>query len=331
MFKFFQDRRRVRELAATGREPAAPEQQLVAVREISRLLPAEPAFEFIEDRAWNSRSLAVRSEACRVLLLSNTGRGLRGVLRQIVVERESRPPWSYWRDFGVPIQLQFLGREAVGSLELHGKFILKQMEVDGFEAGEEDANSLIRILQGMGSCAAGAVGRFSSSVSWHRKHSRRAPPATPAAPAPSTQLAASSTPKPPAEAVPTSGREVFFGRRTIERLGPAPRAANDFPAFFAPDVAALAAMPAVLSQCTFKCCHTIPNHPRPEPAVIQAWADALGSDLKKALSGGSPARQMLAPIEETGELILFVFWDGGTTRTEVERVGAAMQGFLPRQ
>jgi hypothetical protein len=175
MFKFFQDRRRVRELAATGREPAAPEQQLVAVREISRLLPAEPAFEFIEDRAWNSRSLAVRSEACRVLLLSNTGRGLRGVLRQIVVERESRPPWSYWRDFGVPIQLQFLGREAVGSLELHGKFILKQMEVDGFEAGEEDANSLIRILQGMGSCAAGAVGRFSSSVSWHRKHSRRAP------------------------------------------------------------------------------------------------------------------------------------------------------------
>ncbi len=125
-----------------------------------------------------------------------------------------------------------------------------------------------------------------------------------------------------------SGVEILFGRRTIERMRTGPRVAGDLPLFPAPDVAALAALPAYQTKCVFKCCHIIPSHSRPDPDAIQAWADALGSDLAKAAAG---ARQVLAPVAETGELVLFVFWDTRVSRVEVERVGAAMQTFLGSQ
>ena len=121
--------------------------------------------------------------------------------------------------------------------------------------------------------------------------------------------------------------EILFGQRTVDRLGSAPRASDDLPAFLAPDVASLAALPEQQTKCVFKCCHIIPSRPRPEREAIQAWAAALGSDVERAL-GGVPARQVLASVAETGELVLYVFWDNGVSRAQVERLGTAMQAFL---
>lgn len=441
MFQWIKDRQRIQQIALENSDQATVEQQLQAVQQMCRFLPANGAFKFLENLAQNSRHDTVRAKTLEILLLSGTSCGIQAVLRHLTLSRENLPAWSHWRDFGIPVQLRCLSG-AVPALECQGQLILKQMGKDGYAALEKDAEDLratLGLIRDERSKA--AEQRFMSSVSWHKKHSVRPvapkPAPTPAATAshaqaptpapaprpepqpslqetqdqsmaeeikrlllsasfhysrnrrafdnlskqlnkmgdsiraggpehwarikarvriisgshfvgleqyyellgdaPHTSSAESSSAErhatqtapvaPATSAIVETNWEILYGRRTIRRLGDAPQQAGDLPRFPAPDVASLATLPELQTKCVFKCCHVITGHPKPTPDVIQAWAAALGSELTSALSG-TPARQILTPIPETGELVLYVFWDDVVTRDQVERVAVAMQSFL---
>jgi hypothetical protein len=144
--------------------------------------------------------------------------------------------------------------------------------------------------------------------------------------------AVASMPAPHAQPGGVTGTafKILFGRRTIEHEKLETEETADWTLFPAPDVAALAALPGQLGKCLFSCWHIIPNHPRPDAEVIQAWSAALGAELVTAL-GGTDVRQYLLHSQETGELSLTVIWDRAVSRAQVEKVAAAMRTFLGGQ
>ncbi len=358
MFKWLKDRGRINEISGAGGDSASEERQLQAIQEMAAFLPRDGAFEYLERRARDAKRPHVRAKALVVLLTSRTPRGVLAVLRRLCDDKDSRPAWHHWKGSGVSAPLSLIGATAMQLLESYGEFMLKQYDAKDLPALIEDAASFREILapldqsmrwadrrfqgkyiltrMGFEGYAAHAkeadalrdewkqIGgpaalkeelHFMSSVSWHKKQ-----PPRPAPPVSSPVPAAVSVP-------PQAGWEILYGRRTIERLGQAPRTADDLPAFPAPDVASLSALPESVGKCVFKCCHTIPGHPRPEAGVAEAWGDALGSSLQKALAG-APSRLLLSPIQETGEVVLYIFWDGLVSRAQVERAAAEMQSFL---
>ncbi len=174
MFNWLHDRRHLRKITLAGSDAASEKGQLQAIKDGKRLLPGTGMLEFLEDRAANSRHVSVRKAALISLLWSNTERGFRTVLRELIRGSESTPPWEYWlNDTGVISHLRHLEAEAVPALELRAKALFAQMERMGYPPLASEAEGLHKtLLLILTPRARAAEQRFMSSLSWHKENSK---------------------------------------------------------------------------------------------------------------------------------------------------------------